>query len=143
MRPPVYVMADGNLGAFVDNIPGAVWQPEPDVLWTPPGTKSGLDVLGTVTDVSPVDDATAWLRIQLGKRAAWLDMIRAKVRDAKMALTPQLAKMLGLDFDAEIARLRAAGQTPTIVAVKAIELPDRPTIAGAPVWSKPPMRYVG
>ncbi len=114
--PSVIVTRDGDIAGWTRAIPGAVWQPGADVLWQPAGTKA-LDIAGKVAEVEPTMAPEQWVRLQLDKRSRYLDIIREKVRAGVIALTPVLAKMLGLPYEPEEeARIVAAGR-PIIGAV--------------------------
>lgn len=127
--PQWRIDAHGDLTGYV-RVPGsAVWQPDADVLWTPPGSKSGPDILGHVTDVEPLDDVATWVKAQLAKRARYVEALRAMLDAGKLALTPELARLLGISGPSTVVGLR----------VKSIgELPRR----DGPIYEREPSRWV-
>lgn len=111
----------GLIWSYVAHPERATWKADPDVLWTPPGAKSGPDRVGEVVDMKELDDNETWVAAQLHKRDRYLDMIRAKVRAGMLRVSADFAKSLGLD-----ASLYGTSGPGTIKSVALLDSSYRP-----------------
>jgi hypothetical protein len=123
------VHPDGVTVSGVVTRPVGHWEPA-DLLWSPPGAKSGPDRFGEVVDVRQPAAASLWVRAQLDRRRRHLDQLRARVASGDMRLDAVLAKLLGLDGPdaAQLTERRADGDV--VAALRAIHESSRRRMLG-------------